>query len=635
MILPFIALPGLFLMGLALQPVKGETAVASSDFDLSKVAFTGKAVSVDFSSQPAHEDGLSFVQDSPETHCATATIDGSGCMQGSGFAYFRFTAPEFKDGGLPLVRVTFEYEDRGGGTVDIQYDSSDPNVHPGPQVGAWKGRHIAMLGNSGKWRSATYVIADGNFARRCNGSDFRLAFGSAPWAIRKVDVTAASTEDEKRDRQWLAGRKVWPGPVPAEFKLTRSQVLAKLGPYTGPTTLAAAPDTLVGKVECGYQGWFSAPGDGSGQGWVHYSEHGSFEPGDCHIEYWPDTRELEADEKYATPFRKADGSTAYVFSSYNRKTVIRHFKWMKEYGIDGAFVQRFVNSVRSPRDLNKVNAVLTHVREGANLYGRAYSVMYDLSGAGDCADVVIQDWKDLVDEMRLGRDPQDHAYQHINGKPLVTLWGLFADRADQHAAIGKIIHFLHDDPVYGGCAVMLGVNNDWRTNPSPNGQAVLRLCEQADIISPWMVGRFGTPDAAREFIAQMNVPDQRWCDHHGKEYLPVLFPGFSWSNMHDGLTPFNAIPRLKGRFFWAQAVAAKATGAKMFYIAMFDEMDEGTAILKCDPDPPAGQTHFLTFEGLPSDAYLWLTGEIGKLLRGEIPASPDPPTRHLPIAGQL
>jgi hypothetical protein len=65
----------------------------------------------------------------------------------------------------------------------------------------------------------------------------------------------------------------------------------------------------------------------------------------------------------------------------------------------------------------------------------------------------------------------------------------------------------------------------------------------------------------------------------------------------------------------------------MIYQAMFDEMDEGTAIFKCTNDPPVGESRFLTFEGLPSDHYLWLTGLGGKLLRGEIEATPNLPTR--------
>ena len=64
----------------------------------------------------------------------------------------------------------------------------------------------------------------------------------------------------------------------------------------------------------------------------------------------------------------------------------------------------------------------------------------------------------------------------------------------------------------------------------------------------------------------------------------------------------------------------------MIYVAMFDEVDEGTAIFKCTNEPPVGEgVAFLTYEGLPSDFYLRLTGQGGRLLRGEIPASPEVP----------
>lgn len=52
---------------------------------------------------------------------------------------------------------------------------------------------------------------------------------------------------------------------------------------------------------------------------------------------------------------------------------------------------------------------------------------------------------------------------------------------------------------------------------------------------------------------------------------------------------------------------------------MFDEVDEGTAIFKVTNTPPVPD-RFATYEGLPSDHDLRLTGEGGKLLRGERPA---------------
>jgi hypothetical protein len=40
-----------------------------------------------------------------------------------------------------------------------------------------------------------------------------------------------------------------------------------------------------------------------------------------------------------------------------------------------------------------------------------------------------------------------------------------------------------------------------------------------------------------------------------------------------------------------------------------------------------GPNRFLTYEGLPSDHYLWLTGEGGRLLRGERTLQDTVPTR--------
>jgi hypothetical protein len=66
----------------------------------------------------------------------------------------------------------------------------------------------------------------------------------------------------------------------------------------------------------------------------------------------------------------------------------------------------------------------------------------------------------------------------------------------------------------------------------------------------------------------------------------------------------------------------------MCYIAMFDEMNEATAIFKCTNNPPVGASAFMTYQGLPSDHYLWLTGRIGQLMRGEIEPTREMPTRR-------
>ena len=416
--------------------------------------------------------------------------------------------------------------------------------------------------------------------------------------------------------------------------LTRAEAIALMRPYDGPSVKGVDTSTLTGKVMCGYQGWFTTPGDGSDRGWRHYSSKGQFKPGSCNIDLWPDMSELDADEKIPTPFRHQDGTAATVFSSHNSKTVLRHFRWMEQYGIDGVFVQRFGGETQQALNLRHCNTVLASCREGANRSGRSYAVMYDLSGlpAGGTARI-IEDWKLLVDRMKIGKDPKDLAYLRHNGKPVVSVWGIgFNDnRRYTLAECEKLVDFLKNDKDYGGCTVFVGVPTNWRTldKDSVKDPALHRIIAKADIVSPWTVGRYRTLQGIADHAEQRLKKDVEWCKDAGKDYLPVVFPGFSWHNMHNRnpKNPFDEIPRLKGQFLWKQYGEVKKAGATMIYQAMFDEMDEGTAIFKCTNDPPVGESRFLNLEGLPSDHYLWLTGMGGKLLRGEIQATEEMPAR--------
>jgi hypothetical protein len=407
--------------------------------------------------------------------------------------------------------------------------------------------------------------------------------------------------------------------------LNRQLVIERtLRPYQGASHPGVNTRTLTGKVMCGYQGWFGTPTDGGGRGWTHWGGRNGFQPGSCCIDLWPDVSELDPDERYATPFKLADGRPAEVFSPFNRKTVLRHFKWMQESGIDGVFAQRFITDVSGSRGARHFNVVLNHCREGANLFGRTYAVMYDLSGlGGGQMQRVMDDWKALVDQMRITKDP---AYLHHAGKPVVTVWGLgFNDNRKYTVAEGlELVRFLKDDPRYGGCTVMLGVPTYWRTleRDCVKDPVMHELILKADIVSPWTVGRYGTPAQATRYAEGTLRQDVAWCKERGKEFLPVVFPGFSWHNLN-ARSPLNQIPRLKGQFLWTQMVQAKKAGATMIYQAMFDEVNEGTAIFKCTDQPPVGESTFLTHEGLPSDYYLRLVGHASRMLRGEVPAVDD------------
>ena len=138
-------------------------------------------------------------------------------------------------------------------------------------------------------------------------------------------------------------------------------------------------------------------------------------------------------------------------------------------------------------------------------------------------------------------------------------------------------------------------------------QKVHDILRSADIVSPWTVGRCSTPEQVARISQVVWKPDLDWCQNKGKDYLPVVFPGFSWHNLNGDR--LNAIPRLKGQFLASQIAAAKRIGCNMLYVAMFDEVDEGTAIFKCTNDPPQGDgAKFIGYEGLPSDFYLKLVG---------------------------
>jgi hypothetical protein len=408
--------------------------------------------------------------------------------------------------------------------------------------------------------------------------------------------------------------------------------IAFLHPLCSDLRCDAAPaevgNDLQGKVFCGYQGWFGTPDDGTPIGFDNYRYDGVFKPGMCVIDYWPDLREFGEDEKYPTEFRHQDSAVAHVFSAANPKTVDRHFRWMKDYGIDGVFLQRFGWALKQPKTLIHRNRVLQNVQQSAKQQGRLWALMYDLTSleAGDIEEYVIPDIRQLIQQGGLERDP---SYARFNGQPIVAVWGIGfrGDRAYSLNECQQLVEFLKNDPVCGGKAVMLGVPYYWQDQKhdavsDPLFHQVLR---QADIVSPWSVGRYRTIEQAQAMMSSKLTSDILWTSQHRLGYLPVIFPGFSWHNLKAAERedkPLDEIPRMGGRFLWSQATEVQQAGLDMVYVAMFDEMNEGTCVFKCTDDPPAGESRFLTYavDQLPSDHYLWLSGQIGRLLRGELPA---------------
>ncbi|WP_319589312.1 glycoside hydrolase family 71/99-like protein [uncultured Draconibacterium sp.] len=384
-------------------------------------------------------------------------------------------------------------------------------------------------------------------------------------------------------------------------------------------------NNIEGKILCGYQGWFNAEGDGSGLGWKHYTNKGQFNPGLCSIDLWPDMSEYTEDEKFPTAFKNADGSVAEVFSSAHPKSVDRHFDWMKDYGIDGVFIQRFVTNFRRAELHKNLNQVFDNCYNASENHNRLISVMYDLSGSkSELVENTKKDWIQLVDKYGL-TDPTKNNVLTYKAKPVVAIWGVGFNDGRQYTLeqIKELINFFKNDPKYGGCSVLLGVPTGWRTlsRDCMNNPKVHELIKMADIVHPWTPGRYKSIEEADEHKRNWTEVDNVWCEENGLLYMPVVFPGFSWHNLRLGQTPLNQIPRENGEFLWRQYYNAVSSGVKTIYVAMFDEMDEGTCIFKCTNNPPVGKSTFATYEELPSDYYLWLTGTAGKMLRKEISLS--------------
>jgi hypothetical protein len=390
------------------------------------------------------------------------------------------------------------------------------------------------------------------------------------------------------------------------YALDRSSGDDKPGGRSLPPAVDAT--TLRHKVLCGYQGWFRCPGDPANEGWRHWGrDPKKLTPATLTVEMWPDLTGFPAAETYPPPgFTHPDGTPARLFSSADPKTVERHFEWMRDYGIDGVFLQRFLVELGDP----SVDRVLGHVREAAAKTGRVYAVCYDLSGApaDKLYDKLTADWKRLVDHSKITRDDR---YLKHDSKPVVFVWGFFSNRFGP-ALAHRVIDFFKADGRYG--ATLIG-GCQWRWRAETDAEWA-RAFRRLDVISPWNVGNVTTVDGQKQAATGSWKDDLAEAKKAGVGYLPVIYPGFGWTHLKGKRAAGATVPRLGGAFYWRQFVTAAELGIDMAYVAMFDEVDEGTAVFKVTNSPPKEAT-FATYDGLPSDWYLRLTGEGAKVIRGD------------------
>ncbi|MDB5083301.1 MAG: xylosidase/arabinosidase, partial [Bacilli bacterium] len=166
---------------------------------------------------------------------------------------------------------------------------------------------------------------------------------------------------------------------------------------------AVDSNSITDKVIAGYQGWFSAHGDGSPfNQWIHWAKGGHYNtndgmpsPSNLTFELYPDVREYSQSSLFQTGFAPlGDGNPAKLFSSDSADVVNKHFSWMQTYGIDGVALQRFGNGLTNSRTKQLRDDIAEKVKHAAETYGRIFYVMYDISGMNENTFVqeIKNDW---------------------------------------------------------------------------------------------------------------------------------------------------------------------------------------------------------------------------------------------------
>ena len=420
------------------------------------------------------------------------------------YMYFK-TAEEVKN---RTVYVEITYLDIGNGTLGIQYNAIDQNYRMA-ETG-----YSNYVFDSGQKRKAVFELPEADFRdaqnletdlRLYTESTFQMHILSIVLYFEPTSLFESYTEDFT---------KPYDGPV-----------------YTGNNPVDA--DSLTGKVICGYQGWFRAAGDPAGQGWFHYV-NGDFT--DLTVEMWPDMLEYSDEEKYPVPgWKHADSSQATLFSSANKRTVLRHFHWMEAYGIDGVAVQRFVTglSLDHPRESFRIPC---YAREAASRTGRTYFIMYDMTARDTTllVDMLTTDWQFFVDSLKI---TQDERYLHHGGKPVVGIYGFYPGQFSA-ALANEVLDIFQNDGPYG--AFIIGSGHWWEFQEY--SIAWTEVFERMDAWMHWNVGNYNGDYAQTAQWYQ----DQIYFSGAGVLYMPLIYPGFGWDNLMNQPPGTTYKSRLKG-----------------------------------------------------------------------------------------
>jgi hypothetical protein len=523
-------------------------------------------------SNPTEGAGISFVinnSGSAEAYSEPATKGGLDCryIPPGKYGYFRVDDALISPADSKLI-FDITYFDSGNDKFALQYNATSSK---------YKALSITKT-NSNTWITVRAGVTDAAFDNlQNNQADFRIS-GEA--YIRQITISGG------------------------ELNPMNESV---------PVTSGSSYSEFKGKSVAGYQAWFTA--SESNSGWVHWSGNTRPGVGNFSFEIYPDVSDYNPEYLFQTGFENlGNGEPSRLFSSSD--VIDEHFKWMKDAGIDGVALQRFIGDSPYPISNSPLSKPVK-VKKAAENSQRIFYICYDMSSGKDenaWVESIKYDWVFNIEQSyALTSSP---AYATVNNKPVVQIWGPgFTSRVGNAAKTIELIQFLQSR----GCYVIGGVPTNWRTESGDSKPGFMNAYKTYDMVSPWTPGRYKNISGSDGFKNSYIVPDKQFCDANNLDYLPVLFPGFAWSTWNTGAP--NAFPRLAGEFLWRQAYNIKSAGINQMYFAMFDEYDEGTAIMKAATDwsmIPANQ-YFLTLSAdgiwVSSDFYLRVAGAATAMLK--------------------
>ena len=538
---------------------------------------------------------------SSESYTVQTTKGGAACRQipASKYGYFNVndvTIPSTQNN--IIINITFF--DEGNTKISFQYNANDGNNY--------KALSIQQTG-SNNWITAKIAITNASFRNAQNNSaDFRISGNDI--YIREISIETGTLTPENE-------------PVPS--------------------TTASSYSEFIGKSVAGYQVWFTAGSLTSG--WVHWNSHTSGAPGanTSHFEVCPDISEYpDAILKPTNLAPMGNGTPFKLFTSSDKEVIDIHMKWVNDYGIDGAAVQRFIGNIGSSI-VNSPAESIIKVKNAAEANERIFYICYDTSSSGmetTWDETIKMDWVYNVEQKNLTTSP---AYAKVGNKPVVQLWGIGMKGGKNPGTAAETIDLINFFKARG-CYVIGGTPRGWRTGTSDSkgvtqpatvpgdNENFLPVFESLNMISPWMPGRIRSNADSDNLLVSTQTPDKSFCDARNIQYMVVNFPGFAWSQWNDG--DVNHTPRNAGEFMWRQATNIKKLGGQNMYFAMFDEYDEGTAIMKNATDwsmIPTNQ-YFLTSsaDGIwcSSDFQLRVAGAAVEMLKGQRAATTNQPVAH-------